>query len=224
MAGKISLALNAILIIAVAYLFMNQGATKDSVDNTNQTEQSEGNSDQQDLVFESSSAFDSSGTQVIAYINGDVFMEEYEFVVENRTKLEAMTKASDRKVNAKYEEYRKLEEQWANYFQTEAQTPENMQLAQNDMIGKQMEIEKLEADENNRLQNKTIEFQNELMDRIEVFLDAYSKENNIDLIFSYQPKSGQGLLYTNNSFDITNDVVSGLNSGHQEKAVGNTEE
>ena len=58
-------------------------------------------------------------------------------------------------------------------------------------------------------------YNNEMRDSIQAFLKDYNKTKKFDYIIS---KAGDNLLIANSKYDITNEVVSGLNKRYKQKA------
>ena len=63
----------------------------------------------------------------------------------------------------------------------------------------------LQADETN--------LYNEVYDKIQVYLNEYATENGLEMILSYT--RGGGVWYAKESFDITDEVISGLNDDYK---------
>ena len=72
---------------------------------------------------------------------------------------------------------------------------------------------------NERLMNdfaaEQAKYNNEMRDSIQAFLKDYNKTKKFDYIIS---KAGDNLLIANSKYDITNEVVSGLNKRYKQKA------
>ena len=74
----------------------------------------------------------------------------------------------------------------------------------------QVEMEQIQAKESNAVMEKEAEMQKELQERVQKYLDAYAKQKGIDFVVNYQPNT-QFILYGNGAYDVTNDVLKGLN-------------
>jgi outer membrane protein len=74
----------------------------------------------------------------------------------------------------------------------------------------QVEMEQIQAKESNAVMEKEAEMQKELQGRVQKYLDAYAKQKGIDFVVNYQPTT-QFILYGNGAYDVTNDVLKGLN-------------
>ena len=60
-------------------------------------------------------------------------------------------------------------------------------------------------------QNETNTFNKALRDSIQHYLAAYNKDKKYGLILS---KAGDNILYADKAYDITNEVIAGLNKGY----------
>jgi outer membrane protein len=80
----------------------------------------------------------------------------------------------------------------------------NQQLA-----GDQTQLENLNATYTQQLQEEGIVSNRKVIDYIMVYLKDYTKDKNIRFVFSYT--FGGNLLYMDGAFDITNDILAGVN-------------
>jgi len=64
----------------------------------------------------------------------------------------------------------------------------------------------------NEFQVETEKYNAALRDSLRHFLNEYNKDKKYSLILS---KAGDNLLYADKAFDITNDVVAGLNKAYK---------
>ena len=72
-----------------------------------------------------------------------------------------------------------------------------------------------ESDLMKNLQDEQVKLINGLRKEIEDFLEVYNKDNRYAYIFSYQP--GFIIYYKDSVYNITNDLVNGLNSNSKNK-------
>ncbi|HBN46676.1 MAG TPA: hypothetical protein DD401_03345, partial [Prevotella sp.] len=63
-------------------------------------------------------------------------------------------------------------------------------------------------------QTETENFNKALHDSLQHYLAVYNKDKKYSLIFS---KQGDNLLYADKAYDITNEVVAGLNKAYKSK-------
>lgn len=202
MLSKINLALNVLLLAAVAFLFF-----RSSPETTNDTEKSVGEDDSS-AVF--TPEFLSSNSRIV-FVNADSLNEKYEFIAEKYEELEReqlkIESQVQRKMKAAEERYVQLESE-AAYM-----TPGQLEQAQMELQGLQLEItqfqEKLAAD----FRQKELETQQTFYKNISQYLKEYNDGGRYDFILTYQ--LGGQILLANDSLDITNDVIRGLNANYR---------
>ena len=85
----------------------------------------------------------------------------------------------------------------------------------------QRDLQELQARLENELASETAKFNEALRDSLQNFLKAYNKDKNYDLILS---KAGDNILYAGKKFDITQDVINGLNKRYKPAAKPAAEE
>jgi outer membrane protein len=76
----------------------------------------------------------------------------------------------------------------------------------------QQSLQELQARLENELATETQKYNAGLRDSLQHFLDAYNKDKKFDLILT---KQGDNILYATKRFDITNDVINGLNKRYK---------
>ena len=76
----------------------------------------------------------------------------------------------------------------------------------------QQSLQELQARLENELANETAKYNDALRDSLQHFLTAYNKDKKYDLILT---KQGDNILYAAKRFDITNDVINGLNKRYK---------
>jgi outer membrane protein len=76
----------------------------------------------------------------------------------------------------------------------------------------QQSLQELQARLENELASETAKYNEGLRDSLQHFLAAYNKDKKYDLILT---KQGDNILYANKRFDITNDVINGLNKHYK---------
>lgn len=192
--------INALLILAVGFLLYNHFST---------------NKKQTDTTPVAGSKKDSTATNqrlVFAYIDTDSIQVKYELakVVQNEIK---------RKETAITAEMERMEKNYKNkiagYQQQQASmTPEQMEAAGRDVQNLQQQImekrQSLSEDFNSFVASKNMSVMKEIKD----FLKKYNANGRYSFIFSYEP----GLFYyKDSSFDITADVLKGLNDEYRAK-------
>ena len=150
-----------------------------------------------------------TGTKIV-YINTDTLMSNYLLAIElneafwkkqeeRRTELNIKAKSLDQETN---EFQRKLQN---NGFLSEARAVD----ARDQLLIKQENLRRLQQDMMDKTAREQNELNKQLYDKLTSFLKEYNKEKGFDIVLSTQV--GSTVLYAVDGFDITNDVVKGLN-------------
>lgn len=150
----------------------------------------------------------SDGRFRMAYFEMDSVAASFDLVKEVKTEL--AKKEND--INAEVDRLTRTFQQRYGELQNKAQ---GGTMSQGDIDAASMELKKMDDDLKNRKAQLDQEYndlmvrrQTEIKNKIEDFLREYNKAKNFSYIISYE----QGLFYYRDSaFNITNDVVKGLN-------------
>ncbi len=148
----------------------------------------------------------------IAYVEVDSIMTQYRFAKEYAEILEKKSQNIQSTLNRKGQELQNAVANFQQKIQQNAYTREQaeniqagLQKQQNDLQGLQQRL----GTEFNTEQDK---YNQALHDSIEHFMAAYNKDKKYSIIFS---KSGDNLLYADKAYDITNEVIAGLNKAYK---------
>lgn len=148
----------------------------------------------------------------IAYVEVDSIMNQYKFCVEHTAILE---KKGQNIQNTIYKKGQELQTA-ANNFQ---QNLQNNKYTQQEAENIQARLQKQSADLNalqQRLsedfQAETEKFNNALRDSIQHYIAVYNKDKKYSLILT---KQGDNILYADKSYDITDEMVAGLNKAYK---------
>ncbi len=188
-----SLILNVVLFVAVAVLYFLHFSIQ-----SNSEESSE------------STMVDSLPVN-IAYINSDTLLKNYEF---SKVASDQLENRKD-ELQAEYENRaRGLQTEIAN-FQRNAQ---NMTIAQaraveEDLTKKQQNLMRYQETLSQTLLQEESKISNELYNKVANYLRDYGLANNYQIVLTYQ--KGSGVLYANDSLNITRKIISGLNQAYQ---------
>ena len=152
----------------------------------------------------------------IAFVEVDSIMTQYTFCKDY---TEILQKKGQNIQNTLAAKQRSLQQAAANFQQKLQQNAYTLEQAE----GIQASLQKQGADLdalNQRLSNEfaaeTEKYNNALRDSIQHFLAKYNKDKKYSMILS---KAGDNLLYADKAFDITNEVVAGLNKAYKKPAA-----
>ena len=149
----------------------------------------------------------------IAYVEVDSLMTQYEFCKDFTLILE---KKSNNARNTLTQKGQQLQNAMANFQQklnnngfTSREQAESQQAA---IQRQQNDLQQLQARLENELANETATYNEGLRDSLQHFLAKYNKDKKYDFILT---KQGDNILYANKRFDITADVINGLNKAYK---------
>ncbi len=149
----------------------------------------------------------------IAYVEVDSLMTQYTFCKEF---TEILQRKSNNARNTLNQKGQALQSAMANFQQklnnngfTSREQAEGQQAA---IQRQQQSLQELQARLENELANETAKYNEGLRDSLMHFLDKYNKDKKYDLILT---KQGDNILYAAKRFDITSDVINGLNKGYK---------
>ena len=149
----------------------------------------------------------------IAYVEVDSLMTQYTFAKDYTVTLE---KKSNNARNTLTQKGNALQAAVNNFQQklnnNGFQSREQAESVQAAIQRQQNDLQQLQARLENELASETAKFNQALRDSLNNFLQAYNKDKKYDLILS---KAGDNLLFASKKFDITQDVINGLNKRYK---------
>jgi outer membrane protein len=155
----------------------------------------------------------------IAYINSDSLLSNYDYFkdlekefVNKREKLEA--------------EYRNraqgLQQEIASFQQTaNSMTINQARAVEEDLRKKQQNLMVYQEQLTQQLMQEEAGMNSDLYDKVADYLRAYGSDKNLQLVLTYA--KGSGVLYANDSLNITEEVIVGLNNAYMIEKDGPAE-
>ncbi|WP_336515634.1 OmpH family outer membrane protein [Pollutibacter soli] len=202
---QILLPLNIVLIIAVAILyFLHFGKSKTAVPSasTVTTKDSAGNVVVKPLK--------------IAYVDLDSIQENYVYYKEKMDEFEKKKDRADRELNGAFQ---KIENERISFVQRgNAITQIEAENFQREYTRKMENLENQKRSMENNIQQEGVKTMEELKKKINDFLAIYNKTQEYSYIFSYSSTINM-LFYKDTTYNITNEVVAGLNEEHNKTKV-----
>ena len=167
------------------------------------------------------SAKAAAGDMKIAYVEVDSIMSQYKFCKEYSLILQ---KKGQNIQNTLAQKQQALQAAAANFQQKVQQNAYTREQAEgvNASLQKQSnDLQILNQRLSAEFQNETDQFNKALRDSIQHYLATYNKDKKYSIIFS---KQGDNLLYADTAYDITNDIIAGLNKAYKGKATDKKDE
>lgn len=151
----------------------------------------------------------------IAYVEVDTLMNQYQFCRDYNLVL---NKKAENIQNTLAEKQRALQQHYAamqkKYESNGFTTRDELERAQNSLQKEQQNLAELEQRLGNELAAENAKLTEEMRDSIQMFLKTYNKSKKYDFILT---KQGDNILLANAKYDITNQVVAGLNKRYKAK-------
>ena len=149
----------------------------------------------------------------IAYVEVDSLMTQYEFCKEFTLILEKKSTNARNTLNSKGQALQNAMANFQQKLQNNGFTSREQAEGQQAAIQRQQQsLQELQARLENELAQETQKYNAGLRDSLSHFLDAYNKDKKYDLILT---KQGDNILYAAKRFDITADVINGLNKRYK---------
>lgn len=170
-----------------------------------------GNTDTKTAANSDSASALATGDLKLAYVDVDTLLTKYNFCIDLN---EAMMKKEENirlTLNQKAATLEKDQKEFQKKYENNAFiSPERAQQEYNRLMKAQQDLQELSNKLSNELATETAKNNLQLRDSINNFIQAYNKVKGYNMIFS---NTGfDNLLYADQSMNITNAIVEGLNA------------
>jgi len=192
---NLSIALNAVLVVAVAILYFVQFSGKEEAKEVKSV----------------------AGEGAVVYINTDSLLNNYNFSRDLNEKF--LKKQEDSRTDFNFKA-QKLEKE-AMEFQRKLQnngflSRQRAEEAQQKLIAKQQNLQQLDRELSAQLMGEQNENSKRLFDSVTNYLKEYNSTHNYSLILS--TTKGGNVLLSQDGLDITKEVLDGLNARYTPEA------
>jgi outer membrane protein len=152
----------------------------------------------------------------IAYVEVDSLMTQYDFAKDYSVTLQKKSNNARNTLTTKGNALQAAVNNFQQKLNNNGFTSREQAASQQAAIERQQrDLQELQARLENELASETAKFNEALRDSLQNFLKAYNADKHYDLILS---KAGDNILMANQKFDITNDVINGLNKRYKPAA------
>jgi outer membrane protein len=166
------------------------------------------------FVNASDSTLMSMPAQGSAYVNGDSLLENYDYFKNAKKEFEAKTLRTEKEIEAKRSV---LELEFTNYQKmASSMSPEQRARTEESLMRKEQDLRLFSENAAAKLQEDQNKFNEQLFDKVSKYLKEHTKEKSYKIVFNFT--KGSGILYANDSLDITEEVLEGLNKQYKEKS------
>lgn len=153
-----------------------------------------------------------AGGMKIAYVEVDSIMSQYKFCKEYSLILQKKSQNIESTLAAKQNSLQQAAAKFQQDVQSNKYTQQQAEAVQASLQKQGADLQALQQRLGTEFQNETNTFNNALRDSIQHYLASYNKDKKYALILS---KAGDNILYADKAYDITNEVIAGLNKAYK---------
>ncbi|WP_439882976.1 OmpH family outer membrane protein [Pontibacter sp. MBLB2868] len=162
-----------------------------------------------------------AGYPDIVFVNSDSLLANYEYFKDVRERLQGKAATKEKDLRSQAEAFQKEVER----YQRSAQGMTNEQRASTEqrLAQKQQQLQSLQQSSGNELVSEESDEMKKIYDQVEAYLKKMSSEMGYDMVLTYQ-RGNSAILYSDESRDITKEVVAGLNKEYEAEKAGTKKE
>ena len=150
----------------------------------------------------------------VVYVNADTLLANYNLFKDVRASLQARAQKAESDLKSKATAF---QQEVGRYEKSAAgMTNEQRAVTEQRLARKQQELANLNQSESNRLMSEESEEQKKIYDKVEAYLQEYSKDKGYKMVLSYS-RGNSAILYGDASLDITQEVLKGLNEAYDKE-------
>lgn len=210
--NKISIALNALLLIAVGVLFYLYFGLNSKLNPSTEGSTETGKKTPK-LITDPSKLANAK----IAFVNIDSISLKYDFISDRSTAIKNKQANLEGYLKSEYAKF----QQDVEAFQQAGQLgvrPEAELMKEKERLEKK-EIELTNKERNlQEIGNEVMEMQALVLQNVSVFIEKYN-DGKFDYILAYTTSNISSVLYAKPDLDITNDIINGLNEEYRNSKV-----
>ena len=149
----------------------------------------------------------------IAYVEVDSLMTQYDFAKDYSVTLQKKSNNARNTLTTKGNALQAAVNNFQQKLNNNGFTSREQAASQQAAIERQQrDLQELQARLENELASETAKFNETLRDSLQSFLKDYNKDKQFSLILT---KQGDNILLADKKYDITNDVINGLNKRYK---------
>jgi outer membrane protein len=155
----------------------------------------------------------SSGKVTIAWINTDTIWAQYAFVADMKTQLAAYEKNLQDKYAGMVSAFQKEYDDYLKKGTSNQLTLDQQKKKEEELAKKQQSIQEMDAQLSQQLVEEKTARNMEVHDSIVNFIARFNKDQKYTFIM--ERSYGGGILWANDAYEITDDVLKGLNKAYE---------
>lgn len=157
----------------------------------------------------------------LAFVEVDSIMTQYTFCKEKSADLEKKGNNIQNTLAQKQQALQNAAVKFQQDIQANKYTQQQAEAVQAGLQKQNNDLQALNQRLTAEFQAETEKFNEELRKNIQAYLAEYNKDKMYSIIFS---KQGDNILYADKAYDITKEVVAGLNKAYKAAPAKKTEE
>jgi len=161
-----------------------------------------------------SAAVAASASEKIVFVNQDSLLTKYEYYKDLKVKFEGKTKNAQSDIQSKGQAFQR---EVAEYQKNAGTLSADQRKATEERLGrKQQELQTYQQNAGGALQNEQATETEKLYDKVADYLKTYAKGKGYKMVLTYS-KGNSAILFADESLDVTNEVIKGLNAEYSKK-------
>ncbi|MEH6307035.1 OmpH family outer membrane protein [Olivibacter sp. CPCC 100613] len=161
---------------------------------------------------DSTAATSTSGQ--IVYVNSDSLLANYEYFKDMQAKLQEKAKKTQGELQAKGNAFQREVAEYQKGAAT--MSAEQRQSTEERLARKQEELGKFNQNANQSFANDEAQEQEKLYNKVADYLKSHAKDKGYKFVLTYS-KGNPGVLFADESLEITKEVVDGLNTEYKKE-------
>ena len=194
---RLSLIMNLVLFAGLVVLYILYFMDKKSVD------------------INSAVMLKSNKAVSVGFVNSDSIMASYTLVDDMKDSLEAQTKKFEAQFNTAQSTFQAQVLEYQKKVQANTLSIDQATATEKSLGQKQEALLAMKEELTMKLAEQELQLNNVLQDSIMSCLKRYNKNYNFDYILGFS--KGSGILYANDSLNITGEIIKELNNGIKSK-------
>lgn len=155
-----------------------------------------------------------SGGDKIVYVNSDSLLANYSYFKDMQAKLQEKAKKTQGELQAKGNAFQR---EVADYQKNAAtMSAEQRQSTEERLARKQEELGKFNQNANQAFASDEAQEQEKLYNKVSDYLKTHAKDKGYKFVLTYA-KGNPGVLFADESLEITKEVVDGLNAAYKKE-------
>jgi outer membrane protein len=158
-------------------------------------------------------AMGNTGSLKVAFVNIDSLEAHSDVLKAKNEEFKTKQEAMNTELQRSYQQMQSEQQELQKKAQANALTQAEGEAAQKHLAQMQQSLESRKEALTDQLMKEQEDFSKDIKHRLDVFLENYNKDKHYDYIMSYTDAgSGRTLLYAAKRFEITDDVIKGMNA------------